>query len=135
MRSLPGADWTEKEFRTADSREAIHRGGKDEGQVRGGAAREMSAAFHGYSRPLHGVLASHGERTAGTFTLHVEIPVGLTAEVRIPRHEGARSLSESGVTIWGIGATRVDGLGEVTSSDGWLSFEAGSGPYELVLMA
>jgi alpha-L-rhamnosidase len=69
-----------------------------------------------YTTTPLGKVSSNWVRDHDTFTLDVTVPVGSTATVLVPVAEGA-SVSEQG------GATYVE------TSDGYATFEVGSGDY------
>jgi alpha-L-rhamnosidase len=69
----------------------------------------------------HGPLMVRWDRSPGELRLHLAVPVGAEAEVRIPRLSGPVRLLEGG---------RVWGPGGADETDGWLSVRVGSGSYD-----
>ncbi|TBN58270.1 alfa-L-rhamnosidase [Glaciihabitans arcticus] len=85
----------------------------------GGGLTEGSGRFDS----VYGKITSHWETTEAGLTLDVEVPVGTTAQVTIPS-SSALTVSESGSPLAG-----ADGVTDVTSSTGNVSFTVGSGSY------
>ncbi len=77
---------------------------------------------------IHGTVTSSWSRSGDTLRMEVNIPVGSTAEVYVPKQRlNAVAISESGKTVWkdgkaAEGVTAHDSIGAVV-------FELGSGSY------
>jgi hypothetical protein len=82
---------------------------------------------------IHGPLGARWERGAGRFAIELEVPVGVTVDLRLPREAAQESLREGGVPVWGKGARNVPGVGPVSADDGWLRTEVQSGRYRFEL--
>jgi alpha-L-rhamnosidase len=84
---------------------------------------------------IHGALGVRWQRTTGRFALELEVPVGVIVELHLPAAEGARTLTEGGVPVWGPHARSVSGVGAVSADDAWLQTVVQSGSYRFEVSA
>ena len=85
------------------------------------------------TKTVRGMVSSRWSKNKNTLTLHVSIPVNSRAEIHVPRI-GLQGIviEESGKTIWRNGSSdaTVEGISRAAESDGYVTFEVGSGSYK-----
>jgi alpha-L-rhamnosidase len=85
---------------------------------------------------LRGTVASSWRRSGDGLALDVTIPVGSTAEIRLPDLRiGDPVVKESGTAVWKGKAFQAGsaGLAGARDVDGSITFQAGSGTYHFEL--
>ncbi len=84
---------------------------------------------------MHGPLSVRWDRSEQRFHLLLELPLGVTADVRIPLRNGRGTLTESGITAWqeGKSVKTVDGVSAVRPEGSFLAFQALCGSYDFEL--
>ena len=85
---------------------------------------------------VRGKISAHWDRAADGVRLQVEVPANSQATVSIPTiglHEV--SVSETGTPLWRAGAlaATIEGISSGRDDGAWISFDLGSGTYDLRL--
>ena len=93
-------------------------------QIKPHPVGDLTKASAFQTTALGRVAARWMRSAAGEFTLHIEIPVGATAEVFVPSHH-LRNVTEGGTS-----AGQAAGVTFLELRDGHAVFEVGSGTYE-----
>ncbi len=90
----------------------------------------------GSMRTVRGMVSSRWRKGKNSVTLEVAIPVGSAAEVSVPK-AGLRDVAveETGKMVWKDGAfvAGVAGLKGASESEGYVTFQTGSGTYSFKL--